>query len=90
MNLRTTGYLHGGIFLLLLLPGVLLSLYVGKSHIYDSAIVAGIVWASFVSAFLHLLWFKLFLWRCPSCRARLGRVLGNHCSNCGTDLRPHQ
>jgi hypothetical protein len=89
MKLRETRLIHGGIFIVLLIPGVMVSMYMGKGHIHDSVTTAVVVWTSFVAAISYLLWFQLFVWRCPSCEANLGKHLGNHCSNCGTDLRPH-
>ena len=85
-----TYLIHGATFVALLLPGIAVSLYVGKGHVHDSLATAAVVWISFAAAIVYIIWFHLFVWRCPSCKANLGRDLGNYCSNCGADLRQHQ
>ncbi len=89
MKLRKMSLVNAIIVVGLFLPGALVGIYAGKGHIHDSAVIAVVFWTSIGALVCYSLWFQLFVWRCPSCQAHLGKKLGNHCSNCGIDLRPH-
>ena len=66
---------------MILLPlGFLLDVYLKTSGARPLA------WLIIAAGIIPFIYFRLIMWRCPSCNHDLGNSFKGHCSNCGIKI----